>query len=448
MMSTSRSTGLPVVSPYLTAVVALDAAPSDSGYAVDTGLGVVRLEATERAVLRALWPLPGERPDGPVAALGEVAEQVGAPRLAAALHSLHRQGILHANRAQAEASFRSKLEAGLPGIPFLDHVELTNRCPFRCAFCERGRPGGVGRPQGLMDLGLFEGLLDQRNPAQRHYRGVELNHMGESLLHPELPAFVSACATRGLAAELSCNPTLLDPTLAKGLLDAGLRRIVVSMDAMDDPTLSAIRGPAARWAQAASNVDALLELLSGCSNPPAVVVQMLNLRRNRSQRESFLRRWGNTGLPTVQAYVKPLDGPDPGDGAADERGHDKGKDSQRRWRTGDALTAPARPDPLQPGPLRALCTFPWRSVVVLWDGQVVPCCRDARGKLVLGDLREQTLSEIWAGPRAVALRDLLASGAKPPGGHLCAQCPWSRQAFGAGLQQRHPDLARPDPLRW
>lgn len=387
---------------------------------MDTGLGVVRLDRIEQAVLRALWPRAGEGRAAALGLLGEAHTHHGGPALAAALHRLHNQGLLFASDEAAERAFLGRLEQGTPSVPFLDHIELTNRCPFRCRFCVRGRTGELTRPPGRMDLRLFEALLDQAHPSQARYRGVELNHMGESLLHPDLPAFVAACTRRGLGAELSCNPTLLTPALARRLLDAGVRRLVLSVDAMDAETLVAIRGPAAKHAKAEAHLDSLLEEVAAHPRPPTVLVQMLDLQANRHQREAFLRRWGSTGLPTVQVYVKPLDGADP-----------------------DAL--PSAPPPR---PLRALCTFPWRSVVVLWDGRVVPCCRDAHGAEVLGDLRQASLAEIWAAPAALALRELLASGSRPPAGHLCAGCPWSREEYGAALPERHPDTAQLDPLRW
>jgi radical SAM protein with 4Fe4S-binding SPASM domain len=68
-----------------------------------------------------------------------------------------------------------------------------------------------------------------------------------------------------------------------------------------------------------------------------------------------------------------------------------------------------------------LCRAPWRSVVVLWDGRVVPCCHDANGETVLGDLKESSLAEIWAGVPAAALRARLRDGNIRPE-EPCSSC--------------------------
>jgi radical SAM protein with 4Fe4S-binding SPASM domain len=84
---------------------------------------------------------------------------------------------------------------------------------------------------------------------------------------------------------------------------------------------------------------------------------------------------------------------------------------------------------------------------VLWDGRVVPCCRDSDAALVLGDLTKQSLEEIWSGAEIKRLREQLRKSAVPCG-HLCDGCAWSRESFATGMSTRHPDLVKTEPLYW
>jgi len=43
-------------------------------------------------------------------------------------------------------------------------------------------------------------------------------------------------------------------------------------------------------------------------------------------------------------------------------------------------------------------------MTVTWNGDVVPCCYDYNGRFVLGNMREQTLSDIWNGEKIQSLR--------------------------------------------
>jgi hypothetical protein len=67
---------------------------------------------------------------------------------------------------------------------------------------------------------------------------------------------------------------------------------------------------------------------------------------------------------------------------------------------------------------RFTCSWPWSTLVLLCDGRVVCGCADPYGRRVLGDARASTISGIWTGEQAHALRrDLNAGGSK-----FCGDC--------------------------
>ena len=67
------------------------------------------------------------------------------------------------------------------------------------------------------------------------------------------------------------------------------------------------------------------------------------------------------------------------------------------------------------------CPFPWQHLVIQWDGKVVTCCRDHNGSNVMGDVREQSLVDIWNGATYDRLRAQAAAGAWPDF-PLCERC--------------------------
>ncbi len=371
------------------------------------------LTTLELDVLSAYWP-----PAADEAAWQRIVDQHGQTRAEQVVMDLAGRRVLVPDAATDEAVLDSALTEGLRPAPFVDQVELTNHCPMKCGFCPRGVEGAMTRPTGFMDRDVFAALLAQVPREQTTSWRAELHHLGESLLHPQVVELVGMAAERGLPVEMSVNPSHLRPDLARGLIDAGIGRLVLSLDGLDAETLAAARGPAARFDQAERNIEQLFSMIGAMRHPPEVIVQMLRLHRNRDQHEAFLERYGRTGLPTVHATIKDLEGPDP----------DLGRETCE--------------------PPSYLCVSPWRSVVVLWDGRVVPCCKDADAKLVLGDLRHQSLEQIWQGPAARALRAIHSAGVTIPGAHLCSCCPWGRAEFARGAPRRHPSKARREPYAW
>ncbi len=327
------------------------------------------------------------------------------PRLAGRLPMLLDLGLAVPSPEADEARLAAAHGEPTPA-PIIDQLELTNRCPMSCAMCPKGN-GRDDRPLGQMDPGLFREILGQVSGLQKEWKPLALYYEGESLLHPDLDGFVRLASQAGTRPELSVNPGLLSLERYRALEQAGLFRLVLSLDGLDVATLEGVRGRGARAEQALRNVDAILEhrARTGASSP-ALVLQMLRLKANAHQHAEFLARYAKTGLPGVVGCLKPLDANTPAHLFAEGE----------------------RPRPM-------LCSAPWKTVVILWDGRVVPCCHDPKAEWVLGDLRKQSLAEVWRSEQAERLRLRLRTGWPSPEGPCgrCAHRPdeWERPSLDA-----------------
>ncbi len=411
---------LPFVSPYLHPVRKLGGEGQQELW-FDHCVGGLQqtLSTEEEKLLSILWPqFPEENvPENAYDALRTFSDEIGTANLSKAFHRLFERGYLYSDLVSCDKVVLATIESLLQPVPLVDQIELTNYCPMQCRFCPRGVPGEISRPQGKMNFILFQSLLEQLPRGQQYYHYLELNLMGESLLHPEVDRFVEAVARCGILPELSVNPSMLTPELSRRLLGAGIARLVISLDGINNEMLMGLRGKSANYDKAAANLYALLNIAEECTNPPQIVIQMIDFVRNRGQQKEFLETWGNTGKPFVVAYIKPLDGADPDTGQRNS-------------------TSP-----------RFLCTYPFSSVSVLWDGSVVPCCRDAKGQYILGNLNENSLEEIWNGDQAERLRDAYRND-EFGDSHLCKDCAWRRSRYAGALWERHPERAVFEPLHW
>jgi radical SAM protein with 4Fe4S-binding SPASM domain len=63
----------------------------------------------------------------------------------------------------------------------------------------------------------------------------------------------------------------------------------------------------------------------------------------------------------------------------------------------------------------------WKNFTVLYDGRVTPCCIDAEGELIIGNVQKSSIKEIWHGAQLKKLRELHKKGEwdKIP---ICARC--------------------------
>ena len=118
-------------------------------------------------------------------------------------------------------------------------VEVTTKCNLRCGMCVKQNNGGTIR-EGSMQAGTFEALA----PAFPHLDALILNGIGESLLHSHLEAFIRRAKARmpeGAWVGFQTNGMLLTASRAESLVDAGLDRICLSMDAVSPESFSSIR---------------------------------------------------------------------------------------------------------------------------------------------------------------------------------------------------------------
>lgn len=343
------------------------------------------------AVFAALWDRSDRRPT-------EVRlQRPGVPQDPEARHGILRRlleaQLLVPSWVDERTEWLARQERDLEPLPRIDQVELTNACPFTCRFCPRGR-GQMQRRVGHLDLGLLRDLVAQvRHLPQRKPFG--LHHFGDPLLHPDPVGAVRVVREAGLEPELSFNPILLTPRVASGLLDAGVGVIIVSLDGLDTPTLHAIRGEAAGdFARVAQNVEMLIDLVSARQQRPTVMVSMVATTLNRHQWTTLFERYSRPGKEWLVPVVRLLED------------------------FGDPGIAP-----LGVRRLRQLCGVPYRTVSILWDGTVVPCCHDHDGATVLGNAREQSLEDLWRSERVAEFRKRFREARFSPE-EPCSRCRW------------------------
>ena len=56
------------------------------------------------------------------------------------------------------------------------------------------------------------------------------------------------------------------------------------------------------------------------------------------------------------------------------------------------------------------CVLPFKQMIVRPTGQVSLCCNDALGKYTLGNLSEESILDVWYGPKFEAVRESLYKG--------------------------------------
>ena len=87
-----------------------------------------------------------------------------------------------------------------------------------------------------------------------------------------------------------------------------------------------------------------------------------------------------------------------------------------------------------------LCPLPWNHLSIEPDGSVYSCCHTSE-EAPLGNLKENTLTEIFDGKRNQAIRDCFKQGQTPKQCQICVDAEkWGQLSLREVSQRRFPKV--------
>jgi radical SAM protein with 4Fe4S-binding SPASM domain len=288
--------------------------------------------------------------------------------------------------------------------PFaINNIELTNKCPFKCIMC--ARTNHMTRSEGFMEFELFKKAIDELVAANPKYvRQGEIiwfHHFGESLTHPDFDKFIHYAKHFDMKCGLSINPLLLTNKMAHKLLDSHLTEIYCSLDGHDNESFEKIRGVKDAYEISKKRMLDFLALKVKGGYRAKITLSMINFSFNNTTVEAARTFWeSQIGIDEFlhKAFTT-------WDGNAEDV---------------NALNPNVATAAVADLTKEVTCKIPWKTVTITWDGDVVPCCYDYDKRYVLGNLRYQTLTEIWNGNKMQALRKEFISNKVT--NSLCKNC--------------------------
>lgn len=219
--------------------------------------------------------------------------------------------------------------------------------------------------------------------------------MGEPLLHPLLPQFVTMAREKGFKTVLTSNGTLLHRAMA--LLDTLPYKIQLSLHSHESNArgeLSEYMDQVMRFSTQAAGKGTCMVLRlwnqGGMDRENEEVMRLIEkyVPKPWKERPDGFRLCDNLYLEFDRKFEWPGGG---GKAASDD------SDGKQEESDGKLEASPSK------SKQEYFCKALIKQIGVLSDGSLVPCCLDHDGDVILGNLFHQSLEEILASPRAQAL---------------------------------------------
>lgn len=272
----------------------------------------------------------------------------------------------------------------LPG-PLLVHIEPTNLCNFKCTCCPESLPTFKEISGGNFYLSVDDfNIVANELSTVSTIKGINFFAMGEPLANKNLIQFVSIAKSKNLSDHymLSSNGALLRQEKYRGLCESGLDFLRISIFGSNEEMHRSVTQSKVPLSKIRDNVAEFRKFrISNGFEKPMVTVKMID-SGNARHNEEFLQYFSDIGDEII---LEPLT----------NWNDSNEKDFSRQFASyaGDLLeTNHYRRK-------KEVCPFPFYSLIIHSDLNVSVCCVDWEKKLVIGNLKQNSLLEIWNGER-------------------------------------------------
>ncbi len=248
-------------------------------------------------------------------------------------------------------------------------IELTNFCNLFCWMCPHKN---MTRKIGYMDAQLVRKFSKELKNFDLNF--ISLHGIGESTVHPDLRKISEIIRNDNpnLFISLASNGTFLTKKnfdKMEGLVDL----LSITIDAAIKETYDKHR-IGGDFDRVVRNVNDILEYRKEINSIlPLMDIQLIDLGQKEEEKQAFIEYWTPRVLPQdkVRFLVKASFGGQ--------------VPIEFKIKSCDPL---------------------FHQLSILWDGRLTTCCWDSDGKNVVGDVRTETIENIWQSPAYINLREL------------------------------------------
>jgi radical SAM protein with 4Fe4S-binding SPASM domain len=225
-----------------------------------------------------------------------------------------------------------------------------------------------------MDYELFKKIIDQIAEFPNKLKKLALYMRGEPLLHKKLPDMISYAKKKNVSEliQVTTNGYLLSPEMNLKLIESGLDELVVSIEALSPEKYEEITRVYIDYDKFIDNIRNFYKNKSMCK----LYIKILDVGLNYDEEYKFHEIFDDI---CDKAFIEDTL-PQYRQVSYSEVKHDFKTDVR-----GNELL---KVD---------VCTQPFLSLYVLHNGDVCVCCVDYSGKIVFGNITDQSLFDIWNG---------------------------------------------------
>jgi radical SAM protein with 4Fe4S-binding SPASM domain len=279
------------------------------------------------------------------------------------------------------------------GSPDSISIEPTTKCNLHCLECAIGQ-NNITRPKGEITQALFEKIVKD---VKTHIVHLNLYFQGESFLHSNIFSLIELAKKDKIYTTISTNGHFLNQENVEKIISSGLDKIIVSIDGISQETYEKYR--------VGGSLEKVLDGLKLLSEKkknrkafwPYIEIQFIAFKHNEnelSKLKEFFKDFGVQKISIKKAFVE--------DVSKNNELLPKNKKLSRYEKKENGEFVLNRRNTNK-------CWRSWRSAVITWNGDLIPCCFDKNAKHSFGDLSKESFKEVWKSQQSKSFRRQIKS---------------------------------------
>ncbi|WP_419785047.1 radical SAM/SPASM domain-containing protein [Pseudodesulfovibrio sp.] len=265
-------------------------------------------------------------------------------------------------------------------------VLITERCNYRCTMCN-----------GSIDRGLTMQQIQQLEPLLPFASESTLLG-GEPLLHPNISEILNLWGKYDIRTAFITNASMLTPDIARCIVENGVERVTVSIDAASPKTYSNIR-IGGNFFKVLKNIATLTkEKIKARATQPRITFNYVAMRQNIDELVKLVEIASEIGVEEISAFNVLVHSKECMnqslffDQERANQGYLAAKEAGERYGV-NVIIPPLFGQESDTAKACVKCKEPWNTMLIDSEGSVRACCRME----AVGNIYQDPFDEIWNG---------------------------------------------------
>ncbi len=261
-------------------------------------------------------------------------------------------------------------------------IEPASICNLRCVMCyqvdktftgDNVKKNSNKKMMGMMNMDLFKKIIDEC--SREDVKALSIGSRGEPMLNKNFTEMISYISNKDnfFDFKINSNGSALNEKICHAILKSKVNILVISCDANTENLYKEIR-VGGNFKKLIDNINLLNKIRKNEYPDSKLEIRISGVYFHKEQDPEEFNKFWKEKVDTV-SFVK----------------------VQNRWDTYNNERNLNKNNP---------CDFLWEKLYVWWDGTTNPCDEDYKSILSPGNIKDNSIKELWNSKKLNELREL------------------------------------------